>query len=387
MRAVWCIGLAIVLSAPLIHGADRSELQQHARELEGIRHRLTELEEEIRLKQRESGTASMELRDLELALSRASDRLSGIDSQVKSKIATLSRLKSEQQAQERAVADQREQLGLELRSAYFTGRENFLKLLLNQEDPERISRVLVYHEYYSRARAHRIKNLRARLTEIDRLRRAIKLETNKLTRLRVDFENQVEDIDRRRSQRRTLLNRLEAELSEKGQQREALQRDAERLQALILEIERLLQQAEDFRPEQRPFAELKGQLSWPTDGEIVKSFGSARDDGTFKWQGVLMEAPLGTDVHAISYGRVVFADWFQHLGLLLILDHGDGYMSLYGHNQTLFKSVGDVVAAGEVIARVGDTGGRNLSALYFEVRKDGVPADPAGWCARVTGSL
>ena len=131
-----------------------------------------------------------------------------------------------------------------------------------------------------------------------------------------------------------------------------------------------------------PFEGLKGELDWPTTGRIAMAPGSTMRDGGAKWSGVIIESPPGSEVTAIASGRVAFADWFRNLGLLVIVDHGDGYMSLYGHNETLYADVGDAVEAGQVVATVGDTGGRVTSGLYFEIRQDGTPQDPRLWCRR-----
>jgi septal ring factor EnvC (AmiA/AmiB activator) len=120
-------------------------------------------------------------------------------------------------------------------------------------------------------------------------------------------------------------------------------------------------------------------LSWPTDGQVVKRFGDPRADGRLKWQGIILSAPAGSDVRAVYNGRVIFSDWLDGMGLLLIIEHGDGYMSLYAHNQDLLKEVGEWVEPGEMIAHVGDSGGRAAAGLYFEIRKNGEPVNPGQW--------
>jgi septal ring factor EnvC (AmiA/AmiB activator) len=149
------------------------------------------------------------------------------------------------------------------------------------------------------------------------------------------------------------------------------------LQSLVDELTRLLTSLPISDAE--PFAKTRGRLEWPTDGRIMQRFGQSRADGRLRWDGVLLAAGAGEDVRAVHHGRVVYADWLQGMGLLVIIEHGNGYLSLYGHNQDVIAEIGEWVTPGAVIAHVGDSGGRAIPGLYFEIRKDGKPVDPDGW--------
>ncbi len=183
-----------------------------------------------------------------------------------------------------------------------------------------------------------------------------------------------------------IITQLDQKVSSKAAQLNRMQRDAETLNTLINSLNKTaarlarLARLEKAKRNAPAFANLKGKLRWPAAGGIIHRYGTSRNNSSLNWQGVLINAKVGSDVKAVSSGRVIFSDWFQNLGRLIIVDHGGGYMSLYGHNQDLFRSVGDKVKTGEVIASVGDSGGRKNSGLYFEVRRKGTPVNPATWC-------
>jgi septal ring factor EnvC (AmiA/AmiB activator) len=382
MRALGRYALTACLACAQSWGAQpESTLDEHAARLEGLRDRISVVDAEIDAARRQLGETRAELRAAELAISSASERLREVEQRIAGRMAELARLQALRNERSREVDEQRTALAQQIRAAYMMGRQDYLKLILNQEDPERVARLTAYHDFFSRARSHRIRKLSDGIAEIERLGRAIKLETNTLTRLRSEARREIDAIESRRAERSEVLAKLELEVKDRAHERERLVEDEQRLAALLGELEALIAAERPETGDRTTFAELRGKLSWPIDGRIVRPFGASREDVAFKSHGVLMEAPAGADVRAISHGRVVFADWFRNLGLLLIIDHGDGYMSLYGHNQVLYKEIGEWVEDREVIAGVGDTGGRVAAALYFEVRHNGVPNDPGEWCA------
>jgi septal ring factor EnvC (AmiA/AmiB activator) len=295
--------------------------------------------------------------------------------------ARLEELGRERDAQQEALNAARERLGAQIRAAYRAGRNDFVKLLLNQEDPALIGRVLVYHDYFSRARAHRIAAVSAAMGRLDALEMEIRAETLALGRLQTQQAAKLEELTAHRDSRSAVIARLDRHIRERGEELRHLQTNERELAALI---ERLKQQesAVGAFEELPPFETLKGRLSWPVDGRQAVSFGSPRKGGRLRAEGVTIEADAGTEVRAVAGGTVVFADWFRNMGLLIIIDHGGGYMSLYAHNEALAKKPGDFVRAGDVIGRVGDTGGQERAALYFEIRAEGAPVDPALWCRR-----
>ena len=265
------------------------------------------------------------------------------------------------------------------RAAYKAGRNDYLKLLLNQEDPNLIGRILVYYDYFNRARSNRIEKINKSLDEINRIKVNIQAEKGKLDNLRNEQLGKLEDFTQSRNARKQIIQKLQEYINDTGKQLQVLQRNEREIEELVSGLQQQDSIVRSFE-ETPPFNTLQGKLKWPVSGKISSRYGALRKGGKLKWQGVMIRADAGTDVRAISSGKVVFADWFRNLGLLIILDHGNGFMSLYGHNERLLKKVGDWVPADENIAKVGDTGGQEQPNLYFEIRNGGVPVNPGLWC-------
>jgi septal ring factor EnvC (AmiA/AmiB activator) len=192
--------------------------------------------------------------------------------------------------------------------------------------------------------------------------------------------SQRDALETSRRERGELLADLNRDIHNTKQRLSQLKEDEQSLQELVKRLRRALAEIPSPRGPGKSFAQLKGRLRLPAEGAIAARFGMPRQVGQLKWQGILIDAPDGADVNAVAAGRVVFADWLRGFGLLLIIDHGDGYMSLYGYNQGLHKNVGDSVKAGELIATVGNSGSHSQSGLYFEIRHQGSPVDPLLWC-------
>jgi len=269
-----------------------------------------------------------------------------------------------------------------VRAAYATGRQDQFKLLLNQENPATLSRALTYYSYFNRQRAERIQALATVLDELADIKENITRDTERLAELREQKAAARQRLDDQRQRRLALIADLARELGDQDARLARLRQDEQKLTELVAGLARELADIPPAEIREVPFHMLKGKLPWPSVGKIRHKFGTPRGTGDLSWQGVLVAAQPGTPVHAVSHGRVAFADWLRGFGLLMIIEHGDGYMSLYGHSESLLKEVGDWVEAGEVIARVGDTGGRDRSGLYFEIRHGGTPVDPVSWCAR-----
>jgi septal ring factor EnvC (AmiA/AmiB activator) len=260
------------------------------------------------------------------------------------------------------------------------GRQGQLKIIFNQQDPAMLGRMFTYYDYFNRARADRIADIDRKLQEVVTLEQAIAQESEGLERLRADQIQQKEALAESRASRRQILVKLEGEIRTKEQQLASLMRDERSLAELLSRLQEALRDLPVDVPDNVPFSSLKGRLPWPVQGKIAARFGSSRKAESLTWRGILIDADEGREVRAIYNGRVVFADWMRGFGLLVIVDHGNGYMSLYGHNQSLYKDVGESVRKGEVVATVGNSGGREVPGLYFEIRHNGVPDNPVFWC-------
>ena len=348
------------------------------RELQDLQERIGALEETLVQTRGQRDSLLRELEELERRVGRISRALRDLARDLLDRTQAMDRLQQERALREGKLESHRAALKRQLRAAFVMGRQERLKLLLSQEQPGLLSRMMAYHEYVSLARAGHIREIGARLEELRAVQAAVAEERSQLQRLHAERMAEQEQLDATRSQREELVAELDRVLQEKDASLASLKRDAAALEELIERLERDASAVGDQGRE--PIARRKGQLAWPVAGRLSVRFGSARASGGLEWDGVVINAAPGTEVKAIHRGRVAFADWLRGFGLLIILDHGEGYMSLYGFNQALLKETGEWVEESDTIALVGDSGGRNHSSLYFGIRHRGRPNNPRNWC-------
>ena len=349
--------------------ADEAKAKQKLEQVRGDIHRIVD-EQKATVSQRNDATAG--LRAQELKIAQTAKELRALDQKLVAQQGRLDVLVARRDALEASLKDQREALAALLRSAYALGRNEELRLLLMQDDVDSIGRLLAYYRYFERARVGEIDRLLKDLDALARVRHEIEDETAQLQQSR---EAQVQDsrrLETERDEGRRLLASLDAALKDQQSRLAALGRDEKSLLELLEKLRDVFADIPKQIAGAEPFAQQQGRLLWPLRG--AASEGAAGDS-----HGVLIAAAEGGEVHAVSHGRVVFADWLRGYGLLLIVDHGDRYLSLYGCNETLLKDVGDWVNAGEVIATSGASGGRKTPGLYFELRHDGKPMDVRAW--------
>lgn len=293
-------------------------------------------------------------------------------------------VEDERAALEAQRMEQAERIAQHIRDAWRHPRRDFLKTLLNQEDPDEFDRAVRMHGHFARARAESLASFRGTLEALaDNADRAAG-ERLVLTQARTSLQERRKALVQSRSERQHAIDLLQAERSDRAALRERLGRDRERLESLLTALAQ--RPASDPASRDVPPAlsgldlvESRGKLPWPVQGEIVNRFGQNRAGGRMTWEGVQFSASPGEDVIAVANGRVVFAEWLRGFGLLTIVDHGNGHMSLYGHSDAIYKKEGDWVSGGEAIASAGQSGGRADVGVYFEVRADGEPTDPMTW--------
>ena len=353
-----------------------------ATELEDIRTRIKDVETRIKSAQDETDKLQQELRYNEVTTAETLTRLHNIEANISKKNAELEELLFEQAEHDAALKKEKEKLTYQIRSAYQIGRNDYIKLILNQEDPALVGRALAYYDYHNRARSERINQVKQTLINLEKIQTTIKDESAQLKELKSKHESKLSDFHQFRATRRDISTRLQKYIAEQGVELQTLQENERELGVLFQGLKKEKAVTIEIFEDMPPFNTLKGKLIWPVKGKLLKRYGAKKKGGDLKWQGVLIDAETGTNVTSISTGKIVFADWFRNLGLLIIIDHGDGFMSLYGHNQNLLKNTGDWVLAGETIATVGDSGGQNDTALYFEIRKGAKPLNPSHWCKR-----
>jgi septal ring factor EnvC (AmiA/AmiB activator) len=355
-------------------------------EEEQARAELKQLQQQIELVTRELASARTQLSDQQEELRATELRLGQLQREISANLSAIASteqelevLEARQRELEQARDGQQVRIGTELRAAWQMGQQGTLKVLLNQESPHTVARAMTYYRYFFHARNNLVAEYRATLEELIAVRDRSEAAAGELLAQQAALEAQRQEVLASRQERELLIASLAASISSQDQELQQLQRDRAELEALLEAIAQAvveLQLPEDYQP----FASLRGALPWPVDGRRSNSFGASRGAGGMRWQGINLVAEEGTTVRAVHHGRVVYADWLRGSGLLLILDHGDGYMSLYAHNQSLLKDVGEWVAPGTPISTVGNSGGLDQYGLYFEIRKGGKPVDPVVWC-------
>ena len=392
----------------------RAETQQ---QLDAAQKDVAELKKLLEAIQKEKSGVQGELKKTESEMGQLEKQVKGLQQELNKSNEELKRLDTEKKKLQQSRLEQQRLIGIQARAAYQGGQQEYLKLLLNQQNPEKFSRTLTYYDYLSQARLEQLATFNETLRQLANVEQDIANQQNQLNEQKSALDGRREQLAEARKERQLALAKLNKDLSARDQKLKARQQEQAQLGTVLKTIEATLARQAREAAEARKlelaaeqarlkgdkaspgadgplvsssgatyggnFASARGKLPWPVNGRLAARFGSARGgDERTKWDGVLISAGAGSQVHAVHGGRVVFADWLRGAGLLVILDHGNGYLSLYGHNQSLLKDAGQIVKAGEAIATVGTSGGQNTPALYFAIRQQGRPSDPAQWCRR-----
>jgi len=347
----------------------RSKIARLEKQLARSRARETSLGADLGKVEKKLGTINRELRETALRQQEAEKNLAALHKRRAQEYSELTAL--------------RERMLSQLRAAYALGRQEHLKIWLSQEDPAAAGRVLTYHQYLTRERAARMDAVRDQLDRLARTEIEIDRESRELSAAQARHKEDMAALRASSTKRNKVLQELRADIRSQDKRLAQFQGNEKRLEKLIRDLQAALADVPQSGMAHTEFGKLKRKLPWPVKGKLAASYGQRRTvgNGNLKWRGVFIETGAGADVRAVSHGRVAFSDWLRGFGLLLIIDHGDGYMSLYGHNQALYKSVGEWAGAGEVIATAGDSGGGERRGLYFELRHRGKTINPLKWCA------
>lgn len=439
LRALITLALICLLN-PAFADDERAQTQK---QIDAARQDVAELQKALGDLQKEKAGVQKDLRGTETEMGKLEKQVEVLQKELKKTEVELQRLDQEKKKLQSARVEQQRLIAIQARAAYQSGRQEYLKLLLNQQHPEKFARTLTYYDYMSQARLAQLQAFNETLRQLAGVEKDIDLQQAQLLVQKSTLEDQREELAKVRQERQTVLAKLNNDYKARDQKLQSRQQDQADLAKVLKTIEETLarqaREAEEARQKaliaereaevkrQReaeavarnnsrsndrntsktdsedtprrvtkapgamvssagesfggPFVSAKGKLPWPVDGRLLARFGEARgDDARSTWDGVMISASAGSQVHAVHGGRVVFADWLRGAGLLVILDHGNGYLSLYGHNQSLLKAAGDIVKAGEAISTVGNSGGQDTPALYFAIRQQGRPSDPAQWC-------
>jgi septal ring factor EnvC (AmiA/AmiB activator) len=373
-----CLVLILLCPLPATPQPDDPAVAQ--RELKTLRQRIRSLEQQLAEQRSNRGSAAAALQQVERDRQAARRELDRLDTQLSQARTRLTELERNVNRRAAELAGERAALGRQLRLAYTAGREEWLRILLSGDDPIAGARQLVYFSYLDAARSEAVAAIRARLESLRSAQAAAAEQAARLAVLRQSQAKRAEELAAVEAQRRDIIARLDRDIAAGQGEVSMLEGQAEQLRELVEELTRAL--ADLPVGDDGGFVARRGEMDWPVQGKALQRYGQKRADGQLRWQGQLIAADSGAEVKAVHRGRVVFADWLSGMGLLAVIDHGDGFMTLYAHNQDLLREVGDWVAPGEVIAHVGDSGGQARPALYFEIRRNGRPVDPWRWMRR-----
>jgi len=369
--------------------------------LQQIRGELKEVAAERREVEGRRSAEARELRAADERVAEAARRLREIQAGIADAEAGLQRLQAQRAEMEASMDSRRGELAALLRSVQAQGHAAPLKLLLAQDRVADANRLLAYHGYLQRDQVERIRTLAGELAELDRLEEEIDSRRSALEASRVELDARIASLEDERAERQALVAQLDAQFKDRQSRERALGRDAKALEDLLAKLRAAAARAEAERraaaareaarkaetpgaatpPTPRADGPSVGGAGWPVDGRLLAGYGATMPDGR-KSQGLLVAAPAGTTVRAAAAGTVVYAEWMSGFGLILIIDHGDGHMSLYAHNESLLREAGERIARGDAVATVGSSGGHGQPALYFELRRGGQPVDPRSWLGR-----
>ncbi|MDF2183061.1 peptidoglycan DD-metalloendopeptidase family protein [Neptuniibacter sp. CAU 1671] len=376
-KATLLLGLMLLL-APLvsISATDKAATQKQIKQLQS---RIEKLTEKLRAQEGDSKSVTAALKKTEQEAGQVAREIRQLDQQ----LASLGGEETDLEGKKARILEDLKQRAIRLEQQikvrYSAGKQPRLEMLLNQQDPEALDRMLRYHDALSQTLANDIRAFRTQLEALQTTDSRLAETRQAILDRQASLQQELDRLQQLRQQRQTDLAALKKALQQGGGELKQLKLDQTRLQAVLKEIEASFNVA-TLVADDTPFKTRKGRLAWPVKGRIGRDFGSMQNN--ISYDGIWIQGDAGQTVSAVHHGRVVFSDWLRGYGLVTILDHGNGYMTLYGYNQTLLREAGDWVAAGDAIATVGDSGGRQETGLYFAVRYKGEPQNPSGWLSR-----
>jgi septal ring factor EnvC (AmiA/AmiB activator) len=405
--------LLVLMLACATH-ANANKKEQSKQSLSDVQQRLEALKKELDNSQEAHKDAADALKESERAISEANKKLFEINKKQQENKKTLTQLESDSISTNQALTQQQKLLSSQLYQQYIHGQQSYIQMILQSENPDEIARDIQYFSYVAKARASLIKQMQGNLNKISKLNDETASALKEVADLKQKQVNEKHALESLKQKKSKVVRSLSQQISAQRSEIKKLTRDEKRLSALVKRLAKIIPPtpkkvrpkpestttmktgetavnnkspievlANNAEPSQEftsaNFAALRGKLRLPVRGDVTNRFGSSREDSGISWKGLFIKASEGAEVKSVATGRVVFADWLRGFGNLIILDHGDGYMSLYGNNQAVLKQVGDSVRAGDVIASVGNSGGNEANGLYYELRSQSRPFDPLSW--------
>lgn len=346
-------------------GLNNEQREEKQQELELLRQRMSDLRQKIEKQQAEKNSEIKFLKDIEVRIGERTYVLKKINRHLRKQKRELKKVKQQHRKTLNKLATQRNILAEQIRSSYMIGRQEYLKLLLNQENPSAIGRTLTYYDYFHKARSHYVDESVITIKKLEKLTLQVKEKTKELESSRKQQRVEKQKLEDDFIDRNIVIKKMDKEIAKQGNRMKKFVANEKLLQELLKEIRNIMPSMLTEIDKRETFSKRRGRLKWPVRGRVKRLFGKSRQAANLKWNGVLIPSNEGKDVKAVSHGRVAYADWLRGYGMLVIIDHGDGYMTLYGYNQALYKETGDWVEEGEVIASVGRSGGQKKKWALF----------------------
>jgi len=368
--------ILILLSCLSASAFSQTSITLKQSKLSSISKQITSVKKTIHLSQSQKDKLQRQLEAAEITLGQSSKQLSKTNRLLRKQLNLLNKTKRQKTQEEQSLTTQHKALNNYIRSAYMLGREQYLKMILNQQDPETIDRYITYYHYLSSARITLIKSIQTTLQSIQETKTRVEKQTQKLLSLKAQQTAERQKLFNQRGRRHKLLAKLSSSISTQQQKLKKLYSDKAALENVI----KLIREERYFYTPGKNFTKARGKLAWPIrHATITQGFNVLMAGGRMRTTGILLKAPLGTPIHAIFKGKVVFANWLRGYGLLIIVQHGKSFMTLYAHIESLYVKLNQMVQPGEMIATVGNSGGYKQSALYFEMRHSGKVLNPFVW--------
>ena len=361
--------LAMLSASPSL-----SAQQQQEQELADLKQQIKLTEQQVKKQQQQLEQAEQKLRQSDKALAEVSSAQHSTEQEHQALVAKQQDLLAEQSSLEHTLTQQQTLLASQLKSAYSLGQHDYTKMLLNQQDAGKLERVLTYYQYVNRARMTQLTNLNQTISQLQQVLQQLAAQQQQLTQLLAKLQQQQAQLALAKNEQKQSVSRLTKTLQQQGRQLDYLRQNESSLQTTIENLRKLAEKSRELTG----LVKQKGRLSWPLTGSVLQQFGESRQGGISS-RGMVIKATEGESVKAIADGQVIYADWLKGYGWVIVLDHGEGFMSLYGHNQNLLKQPGARISAGETIAQAGMSGGQAMSGLYFEIRNKGEAVNPLHW--------
>lgn len=362
--------------------ADDAKVEEKKAELAEVKQKIASLQQAMKQKQSVLQKEDAVLKDVDLRINEINIKLRELDKRKQDVHEELTDLQEKSKETATSLDDEKLILAQQLRSAYISGHEEYVKLIMNQQDPAVVSRMLVYYRYLTESRVRTIAKINQHLELLSTLESAIRGRSVELKNLIVQERDRWQGLNIAYQEQKKAVEMIRGEIESNEKQIQRMHQDEQELLRLLEKLQEILDELLEEEKTVTSFKALRGSLKMPADGKVIVRYGSQRNIGNLRWKGVVLAGKLGSDIHAVYAGRVVYADWMRGFGLLLIVDHGDSYLSLYGQNESLLVEEGDWVETGQSIATMGKSGGNSKPALYFEIRQNGKPQNPLLWTRR-----